>query len=287
MMGLLTASSALPPSPRTRAKVTHTEITAATAQMAASAAETASAVTETTTTLAELKQNSGSSSEVARHVSAEAHRVAEVAQNGRESVEQVIAGMDRIREQMGSIAASVLSLNVQSQTIGEIIASVDDLAAQSKILAINASMEAAKAGEEGKGFAVVAQEVKSLAEQSRQATNRVRAILTQIEKATATAVLTTEQGGKAVESGVRQSTSAGESIGALAENIARTAHMNTQIATASQQQFTGLDHVALAMDNIQTACATAVAGTRQTEAAAQQLSGLSQRLRQIVAQFKV
>src|SRR5438128_3440680 len=113
--------------------------------------------------------------------------------------------MARSREQMNSIAQIMVRLSEQNQAIGQIIATVDDLAQQSNLLAVNASIEAAKAGEEGKGFSVVAQEVKSLAEQSRQATTQVRAILSDIQKATSAAVMATEQGGKVVEAGVAQS----------------------------------------------------------------------------------
>src|SRR6202040_2836592 len=111
------------------------------------------------------------------------------------------------------------ALSEQSQTIGQIIAPVEDLAAQSNLLAVNAAIEAAKAGEYGRGFGVVAQEVKSLAEQSRQATNQVRTILSDIQKATTTAVLATEQGTKAVEVGARQTEVAGESIQALTASV--------------------------------------------------------------------
>ncbi len=113
--------------------------------------------------------------------------------------------MKRIQTHMDSIAASIVRLSDQSQAIGEIIASVNDLAEQSNLLAVNAAIEAAKAGEQGKGFAVVAQEVRSLAEQSKQATAQVRNILGDIQKATSAAVMATEQGSKAVEAGVKQS----------------------------------------------------------------------------------
>ena len=264
-----------------------TEIMAATTQLASSAAETASAVAQTTTTLEEVKQTSQVSSQKAKAVSDEARKAAEVAGSGRESVEQTIEGMEGIQRQMSAIAESIINLSSQSQAIGEIITSVDDLAAQSKLLAVNASIEAAKAGEEGKGFSVVAQEVKSLAEQSKQATAQVRGILSDIQKATNTAVQATEQGGKAVEAGVSQSARAGESISALTDNIAQAAQAATQIAATSQQQFVGVDQVALAMENIKTASTQTVASTRQAEAAAQQLHELGQNLKQIVERFKV
>jgi methyl-accepting chemotaxis protein len=264
-----------------------TEIMAATTQLASSAAETASAVAQTTTTLEEVKQTSQVSSQKAKSVSDEARRAAEVATVGRQSVEQAIGGMEGIQRQMSAIAESIINLSTQSQAIGEIITSVDDIAAQSKLLAVNASIEAAKAGAEGKGFSVVAQEVKSLAEQSKQATAQVRSILSDIQKATGNAVLATEQGGKAVEAGVTQSARAGESISALTENITQAAQAATQIAATSQQQYVGVDQVALAMESIKTASTQTVASTRQAEAAAQQLHELGQNLKMIVERFKV
>src|ERR1700687_5995573 len=131
-------------------------------------------------------------------------------------------------------------LSEQSQTIGQIIATVEDLAAQSNLLAVNAAIEAAKAGEHGRGFGVVAQEVKSLAEQSRQGTTQGRAILRDTQKATTTAVLATEQGSKAVDVGTRQTEVAGESIQALTASVGDAAQAAIQIAASSQQQFVGV-----------------------------------------------
>ncbi|MDO8706310.1 MAG: methyl-accepting chemotaxis protein, partial [Sulfuricaulis sp.] len=179
-------------------------------------------------------------------------------------------------------AESIVRLSEQSQAIGEIIATVNDLAEQSNLLAVNAAIEANKAGEQGKGFAVVAQEVKSLAEQSKQATAQVRTILGDIQKATSTAVLATEQGNKAVEAGVKQTTETGESIRLLADSIAEAAQAATQIAASSQQQMVGMDQVALAMENIKQASVQNVAGTKQAEAAAQNLHELGQKLNDLI-----
>src|SRR6185369_6399816 len=128
-----------------------------------------------------------------------AQRALLVSNSGRKATEEAAAGMSRIRSQMDAIGQSMMRLSEQTQAIGQIIATVEDLSAQSNLLAVNAAIEAAKAGEQGKGFAVVAQEVKSLAEQSRHATDRVRGILGDIQKATTAAVMATEQGSKAVE----------------------------------------------------------------------------------------
>jgi len=263
------------------------EILATTTQVASSAAETAAAVSETTATVEEVKQTAQVASQKAKYVSESAQKVAQVSQSGRKSVEDAIQGMHQIQEQMSSIAESIVRLSEQSQAIGEIIATVNDLTEQSNLLAVNAAIEAARAGEQGKGFAVVAQEVKSLAEQSRQATAQVRTILGDVQKATSAAVMATEQGSKAVEAGVKQSTEARESIRLLADSIGEAAQAATQIAASSQQQMVGMDQVALAMENIKQASVQNVSGTKQAEVAAHSLHALGQKLKQLAAQYKV
>ncbi|HUP61304.1 MAG TPA: methyl-accepting chemotaxis protein [Thermoanaerobaculia bacterium] len=258
------------------------EILATTSQIAAGAAETATSVSETTATVEEVKQTAQLSSQKAKFVSDSAQRVSQVAHSGTKGVEGTIDGMHRIQEQMKSIADTIVRLSEQSQSIGEIIATVSDLAEQSNLLAVNAAIEAARAGEHGKGFAVVAQEVKSLADQSRQATTQVRSILGDIQKATSAAVLATEQGHKAVETGVRQSSEAGTSIRLLGESISEAAQAATQIAVSSQQQMVGMDQVALAMENIKQASLQNVSGTRQAEVAAQNLHELGRRLSEMI-----
>ena len=263
------------------------EILASTTQVASGAAETGTAISETTATVEEVKQTAQAASQKAKYVSDTAQKATQVGQAGRKSVDASIEGMKRIQSQMESIAESVVKLSEQGQAIGEIIASVNDLAEQSNLLAVNAAIEAAKAGDQGKGFAVVAQEVKSLAEQSKQATSQVRGILGEIQKATTAAVLATEQGSKAVEAGVKQSSEAGESIRQLADSITESAQAASQIAASSQQQVVGTDQVALAMENIKQASAQNVAGTKQAETAAHNLHELGQKLKLLVEQYKV
>ena len=263
------------------------EIVASTAQLASSAGESAAAVGETTTTVEEVRQTAQVASQKARYVSDSAQKAAQIAQAGRKSTEEVGVGVNRIRQQMEAIATSMVRLSEQTQAIGLIIATVEDLAAQSNLLAVNAGIEAAKAGEHGKGFGVVAQEVRSLAEQSRQATTQVRTILNDIQKATGAAVMATEQGTKAVEAGERQTTAAGESIQALANGVTEAAQAATQIAASSQQQLVGVDQVAVAMENIKQASAQNVASARQLETAARNLDELGRKLRDVVARYRV
>jgi methyl-accepting chemotaxis protein len=263
------------------------EILATTTQIASGAAETASGVSQTTTTVEEVKQTAQVASQKARLVMDGAQRSLQISQTGRKSVEETLAGMNRIREQMEFIAGSIVRLSEQSQAIGEIIATVNDLAEQSNLLAVNAAIEAAKAGEQGRGFAVVAQEVKSLAEQSKQATSQVRGILGEVQKATSAAVMATEQGSKVVGAGVKQSGEVNEAIRQLGESTAEAAQASTQIAASSQQQVVGMDQVAQAMESIKVASAQNVAGAKQAEAAAQQLHDLGERLKQLVARYRL
>lgn len=254
------------------------EILATTTEVAAGAAETSAAVTETTATVEEVKQTAQLASQKAKYVSDTAQKASNVSLAGRKSVEDAVQGMHRIQEQMEFIAESIVRLSEQSQAIGEIIATVNGLSEQSNLLAVNAAIEAARSGEQGKGFGVVAQEIKSLAEQSRQATGQVRIILGDIQKATGAAVLAIEQGNKAVKAGVKQTGDTGESIRLLAESINEAAQAATQIAASSQQQMVGMDQVVMAMDSIKQASLQNVAGTRQAEIAARSLHELGQRL---------
>lgn len=263
------------------------EILASTTQVASSAAETASALNETTATVEEVKQTTQLAAQKARNVADTAQRSLQVSQGGRKAVEDSVEGMNRIREQMATIAESIVNLSEQSHAIGEIIATVNDLAEQSNLLAVNASIEAAKAGEHGKGFAVVAHEVKSLADQSKQATAQVRALLNDIQKGTNAAVMATEQGSKAVEAGEKQAAEAGESIRLLTESIAESANASAQITATSQQQMIGMDQVALAMENISEASTLSVTSTKQAESSAQNLHELGQKLKRLVEQFKL
>lgn len=263
------------------------EIMAAATQVAAGATETATAVSQTTTTVEEVKQTVQLASEKARYVADSAQRSVTVSQAGSRAVDEAVGGMERIQAQMEQIAESIVRLSEQGQTIGTIIASVSDLAEQSNLLAVNAAIEAAKAGDQGRGFAVVAQEVKSLAEQSKAATAQVRNILNDIQKATSSAVMATEQGSKAVEAGAAQSGEAGESIRVLAESISEATAAATQIAASSQQQLIGMDQVAQAMASIKQASSQNAASTRQVESSAQDLHMLGQKLRHVVAQYQV
>ncbi len=262
------------------------EILASTTQIASGSAETATAITETTTTVEEVRQAAQLSSQKAKNLSDSSNQVSQVSQNGGKAVNETIEGMNHIRNQMDRIARTVIRLSEQSQSIGGIIATVTDLADQSNLLAVNAAIEAAKAGEQGKGFAVVAQEIRNLAEQSKQATVQVRNILNDIQKATGEAVLATEQGNKAVEEGVEKSTQAGDAIRILSESSEAVAQASSQIVASSHQQLIGMDQIGTAMQNINQAGLETSASMSQTEESVKNLHKLGQRLKEIIEQFK-
>jgi methyl-accepting chemotaxis protein len=261
------------------------QILTSTKELAAVSAETATAVSQTTVTVEEVKQTVRLANEKSRNVSDSAQQAAQVAQQGQAAVAETIKGINLIKKYMASVAESIVKLSEQNQAIGEIISTVNDLAQQSNLLAVNAAIEAAKAGEQGKGFAVVAQEVKSLADQSKQATFQVRSILNDIQQATGAAVMTTEQVAKAVEASVGQATESGDSIARLTENVTEAANALLQVVASSQQQSVGMDQIALAMENIKQAAQQNTLGTRQAEESAQSLNELGQKLKAMVNQY--
>jgi methyl-accepting chemotaxis protein len=266
---------------------TSSEIFASTTQIASGSAETAAAISETSATVEEVRQAAQLSSQKAKSLSDNANRVAQVSLNGKKAVDETIEGMNHIRKQMDEIAQTVIRLSEQSQSIGGIIASVTDLADQSNLLAVNAAIEAAKAGEQGKGFTVVAQEIRNLAEQSKQATMQVRNILNDVQKATGAAVLATEQGNKAVEEGVKKSVIAGEAIQILSDSTGEAVQISTQIAASSQQQMIGMDQIGTAMQNINQAGIETSASMTQAEESVKNLHELGQKLKELVEQFKM
>ncbi|MEI6206899.1 MAG: methyl-accepting chemotaxis protein [Desulfuromonadales bacterium] len=262
-------------------------IASLTAQLATSTSETAAAVSETSTSLEEIKTTAQLVNQKSSYVSECAKETAEVTESGRRNVAETIHGMNKIRQQMDFIAEGIVKLSEQSMAIGEIIESVSDIASQSNLLAVNASIEAAKAGEHGKGFAVVAQEVRSLAEQSKGATVQIKRILNDIQKSISTAVMATEQGGKTVESGVRQSAETESSIQIIEQGAVGTVQASAQIVASTSEQVVGLNQVAVAIDSIRSASDQIVTSTRQAEEATHDLNEMGKKLWHLVERFKV
>ncbi len=263
-----------------------TEILAATTQQASGATEQSAAISQTTTTVDEVRSISEQASQRALEVSNSSRRTVEVARAGQKAVQDTIESMAQIKERVEGIAENILALSEQTQQIGEIIATVNEIAAQSNMLALNASVEAARAGEHGKGFAVVAMEVRTLAEQSRQATAQVKSILSEIQKATNTSVMATEEGTKGVDLGVQLVAQTRDAIQQLSAVIAESAQTATQVVSGGQQQLTGIEQIAIAMQNINQVTMQSLASTRQAEKSAQNLSELARSLADTVAQYK-
>jgi len=263
------------------------EISSSVSQIASAATQTASAATETSTTVGEVRQISQDSNNKALLVTESARKAADTSQLGEKSVKDTISEINKIDMQMESIAESILNLSEHGQSIRSIIATVEEVTEQSRILAVNASIEAVKAGEHGKGFAVVAQEVRSLADQAKQATTRVRGILDDIQTSTSEAVMKTEQGSKAVKAGVEQSAVAGDTIQELADSVFEAQKATSQISVSSQEQLVGMDQVVLAMGSIKQASSQNVVATKQLESAARDLHILGEKLKDVVDDYNV
>jgi methyl-accepting chemotaxis protein len=264
-----------------------TEIMAATTQQASGATEQSAAITQTTTTVNEVKTISEQSSLRLKEVANTSQRTAEVARTGQKAVQEMIESMTQIKERVEAIAENTLALSEQTQQIGEIITTVNEIAAQSNILALNASVEAARAGEHGKGFAVVAMEVRNLAEQSKQATAQVRTILSEIQKATNSTVMATEEGAKGVDGGVQLAAQTRESIEKLGGAVNEATQVAMQVVAGGQQLQTGIEQIAMAIQQINQVTMQSLASTRQTEKSAQNLNELAQRLNEDVTQYEL
>lgn len=266
---------------------TSSQIFSSTAQLAASSNQTATAITETTATIEEVKKTSEISSRKSREVSVVAQQATEISEKGMMATENTIDGIHRIGGQMKTIGLSIDRLTEQSKAIGEIIATVNDLAEQSNLLAVNASIEAARAGEQGKIFVVVAQEIKSLSEQSKQATAQVKTVLNDVQSAIQASVIATGEGEKIVSEAVQLSAEAQKAIVKLADTINVFNDAALQTSVASQEQFVGMDQVAIAMENIKSASIQNVRTTKELEGAAKSLLSLAEKLSDINAVFTV
>jgi len=260
-----------------------TEIAAATAEQASGAQEQSSSVTDTAATVDEVAASAAQASERALGVTAAVQRSEETSQAGLEAMEELLASMDVVRTRMAALAEGVLGLAEKGQSIGEIIAVINDIAEQSHVLSLNAALEATRAGEQGKGFAVVAGEVKALAEQSKKATAQVRKILGDIQKGTQTAVMGAEEVSKSATAGSKVASDTGAKFRKLAEHITESAASAQHTVAAAGQQATGMAQVRQAIRQINQASQQNVVAIRQTEQSARDLSSMGSQLQRILS----
>jgi methyl-accepting chemotaxis protein len=253
----------------------------------AGASEQAAAVNQTSASLDEIKAMAAQTMEKVQVLGEAAERSRRESEQGGAAVEQAIVGMSAIRSRVEGIAQTILALSEQTQQIGEITAVVTNLAQQSKMLALNASIEAAKAGEAGKGFAVVAAEVRELAEQSQQSTAQVQKILQDIRHATDRAVMATEEGSKGVDAGMLSVQKSGEVMGQLGEVVRETAMASQQISAVVRQQFIGLEQVTAAMREINKVTSQFVSSAQQSKESSADLRRVAERLRESVSTYKL
>jgi methyl-accepting chemotaxis protein len=263
------------------------EILASTQQQAASTSEQAAAVQQANASMTEISQSGMQISERAKQVATTAEATSASSAAGLQSVQNTTSTMESIREQAEAVADNVIALSEKTQAIGEIIATVNDIAEQSHLLALNATIEAAAAGDAGRSFAIVAAEMKSLADQSKQATVQVRSILGDIQKAITGSVMLTEEAVKRVEAGRQQADIADHAMRALTGNIQESVHTFQQIVAGSNQQQIGFEQVAQAFRSISMASQQTAASTRQSEKAAANLNALAQQLRATVERYRI
>jgi len=227
-------------------------------------------------------------------VSASANESAEVAraslaaaEKGQAAVHNAIAGMNEIREHIQETAKRIKRLGESSQEIGEIVELISDITEQTNVLALNAAIQAASAGEAGRGFTVVAEEVQRLAERSGEATKQIGAIVRTIQTDTQDAVSAMEKSTQGVVEGAKLSDAAGQALAEIGEVSRRLATLIENISRTTQSQAKAAGSVALSMRNILGITEQATEGTKRTAASVTQIAGLAQDLRGSVANFKL
>lgn len=226
---------------------------------------------------------SGSASESAQV----ARQSLAAAEKGTEAVQDSIKGMNEIREHIQETSKRIKRLGESSQEIGEIVELISDITEQTNVLALNAAIQAASAGEAGRGFTVVAEEVQRLAERSAEATKQIAAIVKTIQTDTQDAVSAMEQSTQGVVEGARLSDAAGQALSEIGQVSRDLAGLIEQISAATHEQSESATHVAQMMQDILRVTEQTTAGTQRTAEAVDELTSLAQELKGSVAGFKV
>ncbi len=264
-----------------------TEISSASEQMAKGATDqsqqvnqVSAAVEEMSATILESSRNSGEATEASRTAS-------DTATNGGEIVSNTIAGMQRINDVVRESADSIAKLATSADQIGEIVSVIDDIADQTNLLALNAAIEAARAGEQGRGFAVVADEVRKLAERTGKATGEITDMIKGIQQETGDAVQSMEAGVQEVDKGRDLADQAGNSLSEVVAMSARVMDMIQQIATASEEQSVAAEQISKNIEHINSVTKETAAGAEQSAAAAEELNRQAEGMQEMVARFNI
>ena len=240
---------------------------------------TSSAVEELTVSMKQVSNNAEASAEAAR-------RALDAAEQGNRAVHDTLEGMRRIRASVQATAKKIKSLGDRSLEISEIVNVINDITEQTNLLALNAAIEAARAGEAGRGFAVVADEVRKLAEHSRSATKDIAALIKTIQAETNEAVVVMEEGTKEVEVGAELSDQAGKALEAISSVVRQSAELVQEISLASKQQVRGTEGVANAMQIISGITRQTSTGARHTASSVGTIVSLTEQLNEALAQFR-
>ncbi|WP_447972144.1 methyl-accepting chemotaxis protein [Nitrospira sp. Kam-Ns4a] len=240
--------------------------------------QTATAVEEMTATVGEVAQHSGKAAAMAQET-------VQTAKSGREVVTNTVAGMQQIADAVTQSAAIIAALGKSSDQIGEIVRVIEDIADQTNLLALNAAIEAARAGEQGRGFAVVADEVRKLAERTTKATKEIGDMIRHIQQDTKGAVASMEEGTQKVTSGVALVNRTGEALARIAEMVTGTADMIRQIAVAAEEQSAATQQIAKDMETVATVTRETASGATESAKASHDLSQLATELRMLIDQF--
>jgi methyl-accepting chemotaxis protein len=258
------------------------ELQSAANQQASGAKEQASAMNEISTTISELLATSRQIAESARRVSEIAEQTASAAKTGDLTVEKGRESIGGIRRQVDVIVHHMLDLGKKSQQIGSVLDIVSELAEQTNILAINATIEAAGAGEAGRRFGVVADEIRKLADRVGGSTKEIRGLIDDVRSAVNTTVMTTETGSKAVEAGADQFGRVAAAFTLISGQVSTTTEAAREIELSTKQQSTAVEQVNVAITNVSQATKEAEVSTGQTLRTAVELSHLSRELLRLV-----